>query len=103
MSSELADRFHEEMFSIYEKAMDECNYNATRFLQMVNGQGGLDAAKSLLHADGYSEGLTALWEKGRLDISMEALILKSPWSELFTEEELDVARKRLKELGYKEV
>ena len=50
---------------------------------------------------GYSEGLTALWERGRLDITMEALVLKKPWTELFTEEDLSVARKRLYELGYK--
>ena len=38
--------------------------------------------------------------KGRLDISMEALVLKQPWPTLFTKEDLDVARKRLIELNY---
>ena len=68
---------------------------------MVNSLGGLEAARSLLHAGGYSEGLTALWECGRLDITMEALVIKQPWSSLFLEDELEVAHKRLKELGYK--
>ena len=93
--------FHEKMISIYLKAKTECNYNATRFLQMVSEQGGLEAAKSLLHVDGYSDGLVTLWEQGRLDLTMEALVLQKPWDSLFLEEELNIAQKRLNELGYK--
>jgi uncharacterized protein with NAD-binding domain and iron-sulfur cluster len=100
MPKDIEARFHQEMLSVYRKAKDECHYNATRFLQMVSDQGGLQAAKALLHAEGYSEGLTALWELGRLDISMEAVVIQQPWSQLFTEEELATARRRLQELGY---
>jgi len=88
------------MLSVYRRAKDECHYNATRFLQMVSEQGGLQAAKSLLHAEDYSEGLIALWELGRLDITMEAVVINQPWSQLFTEDELATARRRLQELGY---
>jgi len=88
------------MLLIYEKAKSECNYNATRFLEMVNKYGGRGAAKILLHFPGPQEGLIALWHCGRLDISMEATILKSPWNNLFTEEEIEIAKKRLHELRY---
>ena len=67
---------------------------------MVIDRGGLDAAKMLLGSGGYSEGLTRLWEEKRLDISMEATVLQDPWRELFTEEELSVAKQKLEELGY---
>ena len=67
---------------------------------MVIDRGGLDAAKMLLGSGGYSEGLTRLWEEKRLDISMEATVLQDPWRELFTEEELSVAKQKLGELGY---
>ncbi len=100
MPAKLETQFHREMVLIYVKARDECNYNATRFLQMVNTQGGLAAAKSLLQTDNFSEGLTEFWKLGRLDISMEALILKDPWSALFTEAELKIARRRLQDLKY---
>ena len=92
--------FHKGMLDIYERAKRECNYTATRFLQMVIDDGGLAAAKRLLASDGFSEGLTRLWEEGRLDISMEALVLRDPWRKLFTFEELAVAQRRLNELGY---
>ncbi len=101
MNERLESMFREEMLSIYRTAKYKCNYNATRFLQMIDEQGGLGTAKTLLHSHGYSDGFTALWECKCLDISMEALVLKEPWSQLFTDGELAVARERLHELGYK--
>jgi len=92
--------FHERMHQIYEQAKTECGYTATRFLQMVNADGGLQAAKKLLSTGGYSEGLTRLWEEKILDISMEATILQEPWRGLFTDDELSIARSKLEELGY---
>jgi hypothetical protein len=54
----------------------------------------------LLHSITVSEGYTALWERGRLDLTVEALILEPQWHELFTEEEREIARKRLRDYGY---
>lgn len=98
--SDLDKLFHQRMLQIYEQAKSECNYTATRFRNMVIDRGGLDAAKTLLASGGYSEGLTRLWEEKRLDISMEATVLQDPWRELFTEEELSVAKQKLEELGH---
>ena len=98
--SDLELAFHERMRQIYNQAKTECGYTATRFLQMVNADGGLKAARKLLASGGYSEGLTRLWEEKRLDISMEATVLSEPWCQLFTEQELSIARKKLEELGY---
>ena len=95
----LVDAFDERMRQIHEQAK-ECGYHATRFIQMVNAEGGLVTAQKLLSAKGYSAGLTRLWEEKRLDISMEATVLQEPWSALFTDEELATARKKLEELGY---
>ena len=92
--------FHEAMLDIYKRAQRECRYTPTRFLQMVSEQGGLQAAKGLLASAEVSQGFTTLWEKGRLDLSMEALVLRSPWCDLFSEDELAVARERLSQLGY---
>jgi hypothetical protein len=98
MSLEAA--FHQKMVDIYERAKSECHYNATRFLQMVEEHGGLQAAKQLIASKRLSEGLIKLWEMRRLDISMEALVIQEPWSSLFTAEEVSSARKLLKDLGY---
>jgi hypothetical protein len=92
-------QFHQRMIQIYAQAKSECGYTATRFHNMVANQGGLQAAKALLNSNTYSEGLTRLWEEKRLDISMEATVLKQPWRELFTDEELSTAKEKLKALG----
>jgi hypothetical protein len=92
--------FHEAMLEIYERARTECNYNANRFLKMVGDRGGLEAAKYLLHAPGLSDGFTALWKCKRLDLTVEAHVIKPEWHSLFTEEELGIARRRLREIGY---
>ena len=98
--SKLEITFDERMRQIYDQAKNECGYTATRFLQMVNADGGLNAARKLLATSAYSEGLTRLWEEKRLDISLEVTVLEQPWSELFTEQELSIARKKLHELGW---
>jgi hypothetical protein len=99
-TKQLEADFHNRMLSIHERAKAECNYNATRFRSLVLAEGGLQAAKQLLSANQYSEGLTRLWEEGRLDISLEAAVLEEMWKSLFTEEELETAKQRLNELGY---
>ncbi len=47
-----------------------------------------------------TSGFLKLVENGRLDISLEALVLREPWRKLFSAEELDVANTRLKIYGY---
>ena len=93
--------FHDAMLEIYERAKTECHYNASRFLQMVGEKGGLETARYLLHASGVSDGFTALWECKRLDLTVEAYVLKPEWQGLFTQDEIAVAGKRLSDLGYK--
>lgn len=100
-STNLETAFHEAMLEIYERARTECHYKASRFLQMVGEKGGLETARYLLHAPGLSEGFTALWECKRLDLTVEAYVLKPRWQGLFTQDELVIARKRLSDLGYK--
>lgn len=88
------------MIGIYEKALRECGYNATRFIQMVQNHGGVEAARRLLHTPGFQYGFTELWQCGRLDITMEALVIQPQYHELFAEEEINIARSRLEECGY---
>lgn len=96
----LEKQFDRAMHSIYENALRKCGYRARYFLQMVQDHGGLQAAKTLLHKPGLQYGFEALWGCGCLDLTMEALILRPPWNKLFTEEEKEIARKRLRDCGY---
>jgi hypothetical protein len=100
MPTELEKRFHAAMLDVYQRAKTEAGYNASRFLSMVTEQGGYEAARTLLHASNVSDGYTALWERKRLDLTVEAIILRPEWQDLFSELERDIARRRLEEYGY---
>ena len=96
----LEKRFEQEMIDIYMTAKKECGYNASRFLQMLGAKGGLVAAKQLISKPGGTDGFTTLWEHGRLDLSVEAHVLKTEYAELFTDEERRICRERLEQFGY---
>lgn len=93
--------FHAAMVELYRRAKDEANYPANLFLRMVSDLGGLAAAQKLLHATAVSDGFTRLWERGRLDLTVEATTLQPQFEALFTPDELDIARRRLNEYGYR--
>lgn len=96
----LKKQFNGEMLALYTKAAKELHYYATRFLQMVNEHGGWETARMLLQSEVFSDGLTRFWEEGRLDLSVEALVLKPEYATLFSFSELDKARKILADLHY---
>lgn len=97
---DLKREFHKDMIAIYQNAKKECGYNATRFLQMLASQDGLTVAKSLIHKSQPTDGFSTLWELGRLDLTVEALILVPKYRELFTEEEREVVEERLREYDF---
>lgn len=98
----LKTQFQEAMFNIYRRAKEEAGYPANVFLKMLTDRGGLDTAKYLINAPKESDGYTALYELGRLDLTVEAEVVENErWHELFLPEEIERARKRLLKYGYK--
>lgn len=95
-SLSLEAQFHEEMLAVYQQVGNETGYWAKRYLQRVRRVGGFQAAKGWLKPKSSpTSGLQKLAERNRLDLSFEALVLRQPWSSLFTSEELHTAQKRL--------
>lgn len=92
--------FFECMRNIYFTAKKEIGYTATRFMQLLSDVGGVQAAKRLIAKDGGTYGFEVLWEKHRLDLSVEALVLDSRFAKLFTDEEKNMCKARLIEYGY---
>lgn len=96
----LEERFHEEMLDIYRRANRECHYNPTRFLSMVSEVGGVVAAKELLVPGSPQYGFEVLWERKRLDLTVEALVLRESWRQMFSLGEIAEAQARLEQYGY---
>lgn len=93
--------FERAMHEIYLRAKSEAGYNATIYLRMLYKKRGLGTARYLLDTHTVSEGYTHLYERGRLDLTVEALIVANQrWHHLFTTSQLDRARERLNQYGY---
>jgi hypothetical protein len=92
--------FEQAMKNIYVRAKNEAGYNAAFFLNMLSSLGGLGTARRLLAVSEVSSGFTALYERGRLDLTVEALVVQPQFAGLFSDHELEIARQRLRDLGY---
>jgi hypothetical protein len=88
------------MAKIYQRARDETGYTATYLLSMLAEDGGVETARRLLASATVSTGFTSLWNRGRLDLTVEALVLDPQFAGLFTADELDIARGRLAQFDY---
>src|SRR5262245_57100755 len=94
--TDLEERFQALMLErVYRETGRQCGYWAHRFRQLVTSRGGVAAAKLLLTRAGVSPGFAVLQEKGRLDLSMEALVLEAQFRELFSDAERAAAQERL--------
>ncbi|MCW5851476.1 MAG: hypothetical protein KIT87_15495 [Anaerolineae bacterium] len=98
--SEAQEAFESAVRDAFKEMHGALGYNPRRALNMVNQYGAVDAARRLLYMPGEtSQGLETLWEHHRLDLSIEALMLKPEFASLFTEDERALARKILKDHG----
>lgn len=92
--------FGSAMRDVYQRARDEAGYKATYFLGMLADLGPLETARKLLNAPAVSDGFAELWERGRLDLTVEALVVGERFAPLFTEAERTRARTRLEQFGF---
>lgn len=93
--------FHKEMLAVAHAVERELGTYPARNYQMLGAPGGgPEMAHRLLRGGDTSEGFELLWKAGRLELSLEALVLLPWYSSLFTNEERDVAQRRLIAHGF---
>ena len=102
MTNKLEEVLEREFQKAVSICIDQYGYRPSYFLQMLGNYGPIDTAIRLVTALNFHEGFIRLWEFGRLDLTVEAIILRNPYNQLFTEEVLENARERLEQLGYEE-
>lgn len=68
--------FTQAVLEQYERARTEAGYHAAHFRGMVTELGSFATARRLLAAPTVSDGFSNLWERGRLDLTVEALVLR---------------------------
>lgn len=101
MPTQLEKDFHSAMEEIYRRIKKEAGYDAILFRRMLAEHGGPKTARKLINSRTVSDGYVALWERGRLDLTVEAQVLETPrFHGLFAREQLEICRRRLSESGY---
>ena len=97
----LEDEFNERMQKVYRDGKREARFGAPVFAELMKEHGGLETARRFIHSPDYAAGFTKLWERKRLDLTVEAVIVQEvKWHPLFTAEEIQICTKRLKDYGY---
>jgi len=97
----IEETFQTHILDQHRIAKEATGYKAPLFKRMVNERGALQTAKDLLNGPNrISDGLTNLVLHGRLDLSLEANIIKPEWRSLFNLKQLETAISRLNELDY---
>ena len=69
-------------------------------MRPVAAEEAVKAAHRCLSGRRLSDGFNALKDKGRLELTLEALAIDKRYTELFTDEEANEALTRLLEAGY---
>ncbi len=85
--------FHKIVVNAYNTARKECGYNASVFIQLINEHGAVKVAKDFLSKNHATTGFEKLWEKGRLDLTIEASVLLPQYKSIFSKEERNMRLK----------
>lgn len=95
--NDLERKFNSDMQNIYNIAKKDLGYISNSFLHLISEKGWLQAAKTLISKNGGTYGFEVLWENNRLDLSIEAHVLKQEHISLFTDEDLakDIYNKKI--------
>jgi hypothetical protein len=76
---------------VYFRILKECDYDAKVFRKMLAELAAVAAVKSLLRFDKVQSGLRGLSRLGRLDLSVEHLVIQPHWKSLFSDQEREIA------------
>lgn len=77
-------RFEQRLRQVARQCAEECDYRPMYFLRMLDERGGIATAKALLAKPLPSEGFHTLFEKRRLDLTVEHVVLEEDWDGAFT-------------------
>lgn len=99
-TEQLKKLFHQDMISLYKQMIKSVKYKPTRLMDYINKYGGYEAAVKYISTESNVQDFAILWEKERLDLSVEALMTKDQYRELFNEDIVNFCDRKLKEYSY---
>ncbi len=96
-----AEEFQFERFLLdaVEQAK-KLKYQPQYFIGMIGRKGAFQTVKDLVASSSPSEGFFRLRQKGRIDLTCEAIIVETKWRSYFDDDLLAIAEQRLTQYGY---
>lgn len=92
---DLEARLTASLLQLCDMARDDVRYDPVRFRALVEERGGVEAIRAVLAEPALLGALAEIAEAGRSDLSVEARAASSEFAELFSAEELAIARARV--------
>lgn len=89
-----------ELFDDIRTMKKVFNYTPTVYIRMISQYGTIKAVKQLILKDDNTTGFTKLWQFHRLDLTCEAKVINPKYAPLFTIDEVNKCREKLRKLGY---
>ena len=96
----LEKKLQQEVIKNCEVAEKEYGCKMTRFLQTIEKFGIVRTAQEIFRKGRTSDCFNRLAEAGHLELTMEAIIVKGEYAELFTDEQVNYCYELLCENGY---
>ena len=96
----LEKKLQDEVIKNCEIAEKDYNCKMTRLIETINRFGIVRTAQEIIRKGRTSDSFSKLVEAGRIDLTMEAVIVNPKYSELFTDEEVNACYELLCENGY---
>lgn len=99
-NSPLEKELQQELEDAAEIVKKKYKYNPHIILRMLNENGSVLTAKKLIPHFYDTGGFKELIDCKALEYSLEAIVLQKKYAELFTDEELECCKFKLREAGY---
>lgn len=83
-----------------QTAMLEHGAPSKRLIDTLSSRGGVETVQELCKRHRVSDGFDALCAQGRGELTLEALVVKGKYGQLFTDEEVNHCLDMLMQAGY---
>lgn len=99
----LEQELQDELIFCTEQVKKKIHYRATRFSQMLANHGAVETARKLIHSTKIATGFWELVSAGYPELTVEYTVLKPKYRSLFTDDELQICRRKLQDFGVKDI
>ncbi|SFU32028.1 hypothetical protein SAMN04487886_100633 [Clostridium sp. DSM 8431] len=96
---DLEKEIYIDIVNLYKEAERQISFRPVKYLEMINsGAKPSEVVKRLIFREGGSFEFEVLRKNNRLDLSIESIVINEKYSQVFSEDEKEWCKLRLKNL-----